>query len=177
MHFSDEPIPDPARGFSDALALLRSESLVALHSQPGLVSYDLATENGAPSYVEVMYLNTAMENWRLQVSVRTWANSRSTGAQFEKFDCFVEHYMSAYLTLHPTTPPDQYREPTTAGLRMQDVLVDGLPCPAQRLDDETDGLSGVLTIIDGRLVTCVWDSEFVNEPQFVVTARDPAQSE
>jgi hypothetical protein len=165
--------PSRAPKFRDALALLGSDSLITLSSQPGLVSIGLATENSRPSYAEVTYLDAGLDDFKLLVSVRTWANRMSRGDETQRFECFIEHYMSTTLTLHPGTPPDEYREPTFSDVRITEVLVDGVNTSASRIDDEPDGISGILTSVDGRLVTCVWRTDLQIEPHLVVTTDLP----
>jgi hypothetical protein len=155
-----------APSYADAATWIGVDSVITLGSQPGMQSFTLAGENGLPAFAEVAYLEGSIANLHLVASVRNWAKTVPQYYLERGFDFLVEHFMSTKLTLHPETQPEDYDEPEFEDARPQEVLVDDSALRALRIDDAGTGLSGLVTSVDGCIVTCTWDSGHTGEPSF-----------
>jgi hypothetical protein len=155
--------PDRAPGLEEVLAWLGSTFLLLIEPPPGLVSFGMADINGSPSFAEVSYLRGTDLGLRLVSSVWNWAGEVPDVLSALEFDRLIEHYMSTYLTLHPQTPPDEYREPKFEDAREHQIVVAGATFPALFIDGPGE-IRGFLASVEERVVTCVWDSDHSEEP-------------
>lgn len=171
MQYYDRPRPYGAPSFDDSLKWLGTTTLITIQPTLGeVVSYGLASANGEPAFVEVDYLRPQESDLRLVSSIRNWRLNAPDGVSGAEFDSLVEHFMSKVYTLHPEAAPSGYREPKPSDAQDNEMRIDDTSFKSLRID-ELHGLSACLAVTTDRVVTCVWDPAWSEDPTLTRSAE------
>lgn len=167
MEFTEDAAQLPVPTLRDAAAWIGPAPLVALDGVQGTVSVSLASENGVPTFAEIAILEPASQNFTLIASVRNWIAAAADIGQDDAFDCLVLHYLSADPKAFPPTAAEVYREPEFTDALQHHVTIDG-SAKNGLLIERPGSLTGLITTMSGRLITCVWDAK---RPEPALTTR------